>query len=267
MYSRDYGGQSLNFEASGGLTHASIILRDKQTSSFWSLMKGNAEMGEYKGEELKVLPLGEKMYWKEWKARYPNTKVFSFKNRQDAEPEYVSYFKGKTGYRGAFATDERLQTMSPIFAFRLDGASVDDSAGFEIQKDETAGKETPEKETPEDETPDETSNDSGTYYAAAYDEFESGLAIPLEGGGQIFLYRHKDDEMFRSTTALISEKGFEKSGEKWTELESGTEFDPEKRTFGAELDRVGGFDTFWYNWSLNNPNTKLLTGKKTDSNP
>ena len=27
---------------------------------------------------------------------------------------------------------------------------------------------------------------------------------------------------------------------------------------GASIKRLGGFDTFWYSWSLNNPETELL---------
>ena len=78
------------------------------------------------------------------------------------------------------------------------------------------------------------------------------------------MYRLKEDEQYRSTTALISKKGFKKSGGTWTELESGTAFDPKARRFEADLERLSGFDTLWYNWSLNNPETKLLTADKTE---
>ena len=45
----------------------------------------------------------------------------------------------------------------------------------------------------------------------------------------------------------------------WVEKASGARFDEDKGEFvGASIERLSGFDTFWYNWSLNNPETKLL---------
>ena len=79
----------------------------------------------------------------------------------------------------------------------------------------------------------------------------------------IFLYRPRGAEMFYSTLAFISgEKGFAYKDEAWVDVASGCTFDAQAGTFAADgascPDRLSGFDTFWYNWSLNNPETVVL---------
>ena len=84
MYGREYGDQVLRFEASGGLLNASLVMRDKETDSFWSIMTGDALSGELKGTSLVELPYGEKVRFGEWVERYPDTLVLTVKGK--AEP-------------------------------------------------------------------------------------------------------------------------------------------------------------------------------------
>ena len=42
VYARKYGEQLLGFEPSGGLVNGSLVMRDFETDSFWSLMTGEA---------------------------------------------------------------------------------------------------------------------------------------------------------------------------------------------------------------------------------
>ena len=88
----------------------------------------------------------------------------------------------------------------------------------------------------------------------------NGVALTtLDGGPAILVYRERQDEMFRGTVAFRSSAGFEKRDGVWTEVSTGARFDTEGRDFaGGEVERLNGFDTFWYNWSLTNRNTKLL---------
>jgi hypothetical protein len=222
VYGRDYGGKTLNFEASGGLTNASLVMQDKQTNSYWSLMKGQALAGELKGQALTELPIGEKITWKEWRAKYPNTKVLSVNSREDGRNPYQQYFRDQKGFRGLQAKDTRLKTKSPIFAFHHGDES----------------------------------------FAIPYSEFESGASFALPDGSQVFLYREKDDEIFRSTAVFISKAGFVKKENMWIENQNNKSFDESSRSFGANVTRLSGFDTFWYNWSLNNPETQVLKAKK-----
>ena len=81
MYDRNYAGKTLNFEPSGGLMNASLVMQDKQTDTYWSIMSGKVEAGELGGTALVELPVGEKMSWAEWVAKHPDTLVLSVQQR------------------------------------------------------------------------------------------------------------------------------------------------------------------------------------------
>ena len=72
MYSRDYRGRTVNFEASGGLVNASLVMQDEQTDTYWSIMEGEAVAGELSGEKLVELPVSEKIQWRHWKEKHPD---------------------------------------------------------------------------------------------------------------------------------------------------------------------------------------------------
>ena len=63
--------------------------------------------------------------------------------------------------------------------------------------------------------------------------------------------------MIESTYAFISTSGFEHRNGVWVEKGSGARFDKTSGEFSG-VESLGGFDTFWYNFSLNNPETLLL---------
>ncbi len=73
MYDREYGDRELNFEASGALWQASLVMRDRETDSWWSIMTSAAIGGELDGTDLVELPYGEKTTWGKWRKRYPDT--------------------------------------------------------------------------------------------------------------------------------------------------------------------------------------------------
>ena len=87
----------------------------------------------------------------------------------------------------------------------------------------------------------------------------------MPDGSQVFLYRAPDDDLFRSTSVFISKLGFTKNENAWTETKTGNAFDESSRAFENEIERLKGFDTFWYNWSLNNPETELLRAAKIET--
>ena len=76
--------------------------------------------GELEGTIIRELPVGEKMKWKEWVARYPQTLVLSVQGKEDAPSGYTAYFQSDKGYRGTTAKDGRLKTKDPVFTFRID---------------------------------------------------------------------------------------------------------------------------------------------------
>ncbi len=222
MYDREYYGRTHTLEASGGLINASLIMRDDETNSYWSIMAKEIIGGELKGTRMVELPYGEKMQWKDWVKKYPQTQALSVKGREDAPEGYGNYFNGPDGFRGLKAKDKRLKTKDPIFAFHFEGKP----------------------------------------YAIPYKEFENGNAFTI-GDAKIFLYRPKKTEIFESTAAFITRgSGFEKEDDRWIDIDSDCEYDPESKSFKGEPEncprRLDGFDTFWYNWSLNNEGIELL---------
>jgi len=221
VYGRDYAGKTLRFEASGGLLNSSLVMQDKETDTYWSIMTGSAIGGELEGTELEELPVFEKVQWKDWVEEHPDTLVLSVRGTEDPMVNpYDGYFTGERGYRGATAEDDRLPTMEPIYAFMRG------------------------------ERP----------YAVAHVELAGGRTFELDDDTHVLLYRGQDDELFRGTAAYRSTAGFRQEDGTWIEAGTGSRFDTGSREFsGGSVERLGGIDTFWYTWSLTHDDTELLT--------
>lgn len=222
MYDRTINNQELTFEASGGLINSSLVLQDRETDSYWPIMKGRAAAGALKGTELKMLAVNRKMKWKDWKRQHPDTLVLSVNGKEDDKEAYDSYFKSRQGFRGARATDKRLKTKDSVFVFR-------------IKRDS---------------------------YAIYLNNLKNGKTWPVSRQ-QVFLYRPSDAGLHDSTSAFLSKQSsiIFKDGT-WIDEFSGCRFDAAAGEFkGARKcpAPLAGFDTFWYNWSLNNPDTQLLS--------
>ena len=167
MYGRNYDGKDLRFEASGGLLHAALVMRDKETDSFWSIMTGDSIAGDFKGTRLEELPLGEKAQWQDWVALHPRTLVLSVEGREHVRSNpYDSYFGSDSGFRGLEASDARLGTKDPIYSFHLDGKP----------------------------------------YAVPFEAFEEGAVFRV-GEREVFLYRPRGVAIYYSTLAFQGAAG------------------------------------------------------------
>ena len=218
MYDRNVNDQELTFEASGGLINSSLVLQDRETDSYWPIMRGDAVAGELEGTRLKELAINKKVKWKDWKRKHPDTLVLSVNGREDDEPGYEKYFQSPEGFRGSQASDDRLQTKQSIFAFRWEGDS----------------------------------------YAAPFSSFTGGKSWKI-AGAQVFLFRPADADLHASTAAFQTSAAFTEQEGGWAA--SNCVFNTESQVFegpGECPQELIGFDTFWYNWSLNNPGTRLL---------
>ena len=121
MYDREFGDRELNFEASGALWQASLVMRDRETDSWWSIMTSEAIGGELAGADLVELPYGEKATWGEWRARYPDSLVLSVEGRQhEPNNRYEEYHVNDHTFRGLEIDDERLEAKEAVFSFFLD---------------------------------------------------------------------------------------------------------------------------------------------------
>lgn len=218
MYGRRYGDRTLNFEASGGLMHASLVMQDKETDSYWSIMTGDSLAGEYKGTRLEELPLGAKMTWKDWRAEHPETVVLSVDGEEHAERNpYDDYFSSSEGWRGLEAADDRLPTKEAIYAFQLGGKA----------------------------------------YTVPHAELAGGHAFG-SGGEHVFLYRPEGAAIFYSTVAFVSPEGFARKGGAWRHASGATFDPEAGSFSGGDVPRLDGFDTFWFNWSMTHPETEVL---------
>ena len=224
MYDREYQGQELNFEPSGGLMHAALVMQDKETDSYWSIMTADAIAGDLKKTSLKELPVSTKTQWRLWATMYPDTVILSVDGREHIQNNpYDNYFSSADGYRSFQATDTRLSTKTPIWAFQANGKQ----------------------------------------YAVPFELYQGlGASFEIPRGPKVFLFRPHNVSIFHSTNAYITDgPGFAWEEGKWKESSSGAVFDPKTGAFtgaASKIRRLRGFDTFWYNWSLTHPDTEIL---------
>lgn len=118
VYGRQIAGRTLELEASGALMSASLVMRDRQTDSWWSLMSSKAIGGPLEGTALPELPVGEKVLWGDWRKRHPESLVLAVEGKVHvAENRYETYFHSAETFRGHTTEDQRLPAKEPIFAF------------------------------------------------------------------------------------------------------------------------------------------------------
>ncbi len=231
MYSRQLGDRTYTFEASGGLLNASLVMRDRETDSWWSIINEEAIHGPAEGQRLEQVSGSAKTTWGDWRRLYPHTRVLSV-DGQEHEPEtpYDRYFASEEGFRKLKARDDRLRDKEAIYAFHFGGKP----------------------------------------YAVPHSELVRGGGVVRLGERQLFLYRREDDSFYRSTVALlaVAGAGFSTAEGGWRLAGGGSEqsFRPAERAFEGEetldaeslAETFAGFDTFWYLWSLTNPETEIL---------
>ena len=118
VYGREYGDRELSFEASGALLDASLVMRDRETDSWWSIMSSTAIGGELEGTGLETLTHGEKATWKDWVSRHPDTLVLSVDGEEHVDSShYDNYMDSDGTFRDMEVEDERLAAKTPVYAF------------------------------------------------------------------------------------------------------------------------------------------------------
>ena len=171
MYGREYDGRELQFEPSGGLLYSALVMQDKESDTYWSIMTGDAIAGEQKGTDLVELPVGSKATWGDWRREHPETTVLSVNAQEHVENNpYDNYFSSGAGYRDAKATDTRLETKASIYAFDV----------------------------------------AGQKYAVPFGAFQGEGAAFGAADTHVFLYRPAGVAIFHSTVARLSTEGFER---------------------------------------------------------
>lgn len=231
MYSREIEGNVRTFEPSGGLLHASLVMQDEETDSYWSIISDEAIHGEAKGQRLRQLPGAIKTTWDDWRNRHPDTLILSVEGKEhDPRSPYDRYFESAEGFRKKTAEDDRLADKAEVFGFHFRGEP----------------------------------------HAVDHAVFRDGGAVVTLDDRSLFLYREAGDSHYRSTVAFLLAKGHraERSGDGWTlSTPNGRSltWDAARRDFGVPttvMRPMSGFDTYWYIWSLTNADTELVTVDK-----
>jgi hypothetical protein len=231
VYDRTIRGRELNFEASGGLKNAALVMRDRETDSWWGMIAGRALGGPMNNEPLVEIASSEKVSWGAWKARYPDTKILSVDGvTHVVENHYDRYFTSDSTFRGLEVEDARLPSKAAVFAFRW-------------------------MDQP---------------FAIAHQVAEGGAAFPLDKAEKtwIVVYREPDEHLFSSTRGALvkaeevrSEEGtleLRVHGE-WKDLaELGNAWIPTESLAPEATEDLQGFDTFWYTWAATVDGTTIL---------
>jgi hypothetical protein len=147
---------------------ASLVMRDRETDSWWSIMTSDAIGGALDGTRLVVLPAGEKVAWKEWSRRHPDTLVLSVEGEEHVDNNpYDNYFASEDTFRDLEIEDDRLDPKEPIYSFWFDGDP----------------------------------------WAVPHRAFRGGKVLELEGidGKRLLLYRGKKVPIYQSSRAYLIE--------------------------------------------------------------
>ena len=122
MYDRNVKGKTLHFEASGALLDASLVMRDRETDSWWSIMTSDAIGGSLKQTRLVEQPWGTKVQWRDWKKAHPSTQVLSVNGQEHIENNpYDNYFASEDTFRNHTVSDSRLAPKAAIYSFHHQG--------------------------------------------------------------------------------------------------------------------------------------------------
>lgn len=118
VYGRKFGDRNLSFEPSGGLKMASLVMRDRESDSWWSIMTSKGIGGEFEGAELPKLEGGEKSTYGDWRRRHPDTLVLSVGGLEhDASNSYENYFTNERVFQDKTPDDDRLPPKESIYSF------------------------------------------------------------------------------------------------------------------------------------------------------
>ena len=91
---------------------ASLIMRDRETDSWWSIMTSDSIGGPLDGADLEELPYSEKATWGEWKAKHPDTVILSVNGvEHELNNPYDNYLESEGTFRDLEISDKRLRIL------------------------------------------------------------------------------------------------------------------------------------------------------------
>lgn len=201
-------------------------MRDRETDSWWPIMVGKAIGGPMTGARLTELAVSEKTTWGAWRRRHPTSLVLTEDGRTH-EPvnHYGEYFTSDRTFRNLQVGDSRLAAKTPIYAFRIGDRP----------------------------------------YAVAHETIRGGALLHSKSilNHDVYVARRPEASIFESTTAYLVPAGLVTEGKEGL-LVDGTALGTGDSKGLAALEstpgvqRLSGFDTYWYTWVAVNEATELL---------
>jgi hypothetical protein len=140
VFERTVDGHLLDFDTTGNIRKADLIMYDRQTESWWQQFEGQAIAGELTGAKLSLLPSTIVSY-ADFKTQYPEGQVLAIDtgfDRRYGETPYINYDSlanfGTRFFDGE--TDDRLPPKMRVLALSLGDTSV--AYPYAVLEDEKA---------------------------------------------------------------------------------------------------------------------------------
>jgi hypothetical protein len=93
VYARQVGKRELTFDFAQGLLRDNLVMVDRETSSVWSQLQGQAVSGSMQGTPLQAVP-SMQTTWKFWRELHPDTKVLIVEGKEGRPYYYRVWHSG-----------------------------------------------------------------------------------------------------------------------------------------------------------------------------
>jgi hypothetical protein len=123
VYDRRVGQQILSFENSGALWRDTLVMRDRETGTYWTVATGRALSGPLAGERLDAVP-AQVTRMEFWNRAYPNSLYLDL-GRTTIVPFTMRLYAASPtqGFSGAHTPDRRHRPKEEVFVLR-DGSEA-----------------------------------------------------------------------------------------------------------------------------------------------
>lgn len=226
MYAREIEGETYTFGVSGKLLRNVLVMYDRETSSEWSQLLGEALTGPLKGTKLELVA-SSRMTWKEWRERYPNTLALR-KPKYTGFDSYDSYYRSDAaGLVGEAIRDDRLEIKQLVVGINIADVAIA-YPYFELEEAPVVNDAVAERKLL-------VTFNGETRSIGVFDR-------ELDGQTLTFSELESDTENMRD----------QETGSTWNRL-TGLGIDGPLK--GKALTKIPYTSSFWFGWKDNYPNT------------
>ena len=226
LYDTTVNGVQYELGTSGFLYRSNKLMYDHATKSMWSTLTGEPVVGALvgKGIELPTLYVVTTT-WKEWKTRHPNTLVLSLETGHDRNygegVAYYDYFATDRLMFNVPKLDKRLANKAEVLALRYGNEPLAIAADFLARN---------------------------RVYQDRTGKTDFVVLTDASGANRVY---EAANVKFASWDSDKTAR--DRAGQSWTVTESEL-----TGANGQRLKRLAGHRSFWFGWSSQFPNTRLV---------